>query len=88
MSDVADVHRAECSLALCRQQIADPDSSDPFDLCCAMFFAGVDVASVSPRDLADVERELAEARDVLQRIVAERPAAKRNRRKPNYGWVG
>lgn len=47
-------HQAECTLALNRCLLRDPDVNDPFGLACAMFFAGMD-AQIASRELVVVE---------------------------------
>ncbi len=84
-TDPNPVHQAECTLALNRCLLKDPDVMDPFGLACAMFFAGVD-AQIANRELVAVERELLATREQLEQILADRIRDRvKPRRRPNFG---
>lgn len=81
----AESLKSECSLALNRALLDDPDVDDPYALACAMFFAGVD-AQLACRAQGDVERELLATRERLEQLMADRIRDRaRPRRKPNFG---
>lgn len=67
--EVAEVQRRECTLCLARYLEVDPDVADPFGLFCTAWFGGLDAGRVPPRELAEVDRELAMVRD---RVAAPR----------------
>lgn len=65
--EIAEVQRRECTLCLARYLEADPDAADPFSLFCTAWFAGLDAGRLPPRDLAEVDRELAMVRERTRR---------------------
>lgn len=69
--EIAEVQRRECTLCLARYLEADPEVADPFGMFCTAWFAGLDAGRLPPRDLAEVDRELAMVRERVKRAKDE-----------------
>jgi hypothetical protein len=68
-SELRDILRAECSVALNHFLLEYPQDADRFLLWCTAFFAGVNVMSLPTRPLKDVEEELQNTRREVSRIL-------------------